>query len=323
MRALEAKRGAAQDAEATPATEAEDATMQQAAKAPAAQPSPEPARTPVTQPTPAPAPPQPSPSPTAASSPPTSEPPAKPAAPPTSLAAEQPSKPPTEQPTQLAAAQPLKEEKVKEPPVTEKKETPVEVKKEPPVEVKKESPVEVKKEPPVEVKKETPVEVKKEAPVEAKKAAAGATSGAEAVTTVEDAAGLLRRLFPSKFNYRTRAAGGVASDVSVDYEPISFDGCRLSWRDSNDTLSVSLSDLDAGAVTVARRVRPSTTFSVEVWDVTIATEGGRGAISEAKGDGSGTVNAYNGLDLQYDSRQKADALAKALRQAIKLCTGTM
>jgi hypothetical protein len=53
----------------------------------------------------------------------------------------------------------------------------------------------------------------------------------------------------------------------------------------------------------------------------MATEGGRGAISEEKGDGSGTVNVYNGLDLQYDSRQKAERMAKALRQAIRLCTG--
>lgn len=40
--------------------------------------------------------------------------------------------------------------------------------------------------------------------------------------------------------------------------------------------------------------------------MSISTAGGKGAISEAKGDGSGTVNHYNGLDLQCDSREKAE-----------------
>jgi hypothetical protein len=173
--------------------------------------------------------------------------------------------------------------------------------------------------------KEPPV---KEHPVEEKRLAVGGTDEVEAVTTVEEAASLLRKLFPSRFTYRIKTAGDAhagpaASQVGVNYEPLYFDGCQLSWRDSNDTLSVSLSDLDAEAVTVAPRARPSTTFSVEVWDVTIATEGGRGAISEKKGDGSGAVNVYNGLDLQYDSRERADSVAKALRRAIKLCTGKM
>jgi hypothetical protein len=207
-----------------------------------------------------------------------------PALPPAKSETEQPSTPSAEQPAPAAAAaQPLKEVKEKAP----------------------------------------PVKVEKVPPVEVKKAAAVETNEAEAVKTVEDAVALLRRLFPSKFTYRTKAAGGTSSDVSINYEPLNFDGCRLSWRDSKDTLSVSLSDLVAEAVTVSLRVRPSTNFSVEVWDVTIATEGGKGAISEAKGDGSGSVNAYNGLDLQYDSRQKADEVAKALRRAIKLCTGTL
>jgi hypothetical protein len=164
--------------------------------------------------------------------------------------------------------------------------------------------------------------------VEATKGVAEGTDEAETVTTVEDAATLLRERFPSRFTYRTKPAGGAddasaAAEVNINYEPLDFDRCQLSWRDSNDTISVSLSDLDAGAVTVSRRVRPSTSFSVEVWDVTIATADGKGAISEAKGDGSGTVNVYNGLDLQYNSKQKADALAKALRRAIKLCTGAL
>jgi hypothetical protein len=58
-----------------------------------------------------------------------------------------------------------------------------------------------------------------------------------------------------------------------------------------------------------------------VWNVGIAATGGNGAITETKGDGSGAVNHYNGLDLQYDSKGKAGGVARALRQAIRLCGG--
>ena len=329
MRALEAKRGVAKDAEGAPHAEVEAANTEVVTKQqrsgteqqesgptqqPAvafAQPSPEHAPTPATQQAWAPATQQ-TPAPVTRPTPP---PAAETTAAPTAersakLVSEQPSKPVAEQPSKsapeqpsqslteqtariaVAAAQPLKET------TAEEKEQPV-------------------KEPPV-----------KEHPVEETRVAVGETDEVEAVTTVEAAAGLLRKLFPSKFTYRIKTAGGAnaapaASQVSVNYEPLYFDGCQLSWRDSNDTLSVLLSDLDAEAVTVAPRARPSTTFSVEVWDVTMATEGGRGAISEKKGDGSGSVNVYNGLDLQYDSRERADGVAKALRRAIKLCTGKM
>ena len=146
-----------------------------------------------------------------------------------------------------------------------------------------------------------------------------------APATPEAALDLLRRLLPSKFSYRATTSGGasgdapVTSEVNINYEPLKFEGCTVEWRDQNDALWVSLSDLDPEAVRVEARSRPGTTFSAEVWNVSISAAGGKGAINEAKGDGSGAVNRYNGLDLQYDSREKAERLAAAFRQAIRLC----
>jgi tetratricopeptide (TPR) repeat protein len=309
MRALEVKRGGTKAAEGVLRTEDTAANMEDGTKQQQngtkqqeggtkqqvsnglARPSPEQMPAPATQQTPAPA--------IKQSSQPAPEQPSKPVPEqPSKPVSEQPSKPVSEQPSSLAAEQPSK-------PVTGQ-----------PAQLAAAQPL-----------KETPVK-EKEHPVEEKRAAAKEPDEAEAVTTVEDAASLLRKLFPSKFTYKIKTAGGpntapATSEVNINYEPLDFDGCQIGWHDSNDTLSVSLSDLDAEAVTVGPRVKPSTTFSVEVWDVTIATDGGRGAISEEKGDGSGAVNVYNGLDLQYDSRQKADRVAKVLRQAIKLCTGKM
>lgn len=145
--------------------------------------------------------------------------------------------------------------------------------------------------------------------------------------TLEAALDSLRGSLTSKFSYRVgpadeaSAAEAATAEVSINYEPLKFEGCTVEWRDQKDTLRVSLSELDPEVVRVRPRSRPGTTFSIEVWDVSISAAGGTGAISEAKGDGSGTVNSYNGLDLQYDNREKAESLARALRQAIKLCGG--
>jgi tetratricopeptide (TPR) repeat protein len=149
------------------------------------------------------------------------------------------------------------------------------------------------------------------------------TPAPEEAPTAEAALALLRNVFPIRFTYSAATAGPPpsTSEVSINYEPLQFHGCRIEWRDANDTLSASLPELDPESVKVARRSRPGTTFSSVVWDVSIAALGGRGAITEAKGDGSGSVNRYNGLDLQYDDRAKADRVAAALRRAIELCAG--
>lgn len=174
--------------------------------------------------------------------------------------------------------------------------------------------------------KEQPKERPKEQPAAEKPNSDEAGDAADAVT-VEAALDSLRRLLPSKFSYKVSAAGGasagevVTSEVNINYEPLKFEDCTIEWRDQNDALRVALPDLDPEAVRVGPRSRPGAKFSIEVWDVSISAAGGKGAISETKGDGSGTVNRYNGLDLQYDSREKAERLARVLRHVIGLCGG--
>jgi len=135
----------------------------------------------------------------------------------------------------------------------------------------------------------------------------------------------IRKNFSNKFTYQSTTAAEDASspttisDVSIAYEPIKFEGCRIDWRDRDDTLSVSLAELDPDSVKVEPRSVPNTTFSIEVWNLSINAAGGAGAIRELKGDGSGAVNAYSGLDLQFNDRARAERMARALQSAIKLC----
>jgi tetratricopeptide (TPR) repeat protein len=206
---------------------------------------------------------------------------------------------------QLSEVQPAKDQPAKEQPAKEKEQPKEQLK---------------------ELPKEQPKELLKELPAAEKPNSNEAGDEAEALTA-EAALDSLRRLLPSKFSYKVSAAGGasagevVTSEVNINYEPLKFEGCTLEWRDQNDALRVALPDLDPEAVRVEPRSRPDAKFSIEVWNVSISATGGRDLISEAKGDGSGTVNRYNGLDLQYNHREKAERLARVLRQAIKLCGG--
>lgn len=166
----------------------------------------------------------------------------------------------------------------------------------------------------------------KEQPAAEKPKSDEAGDAADALT-VEAALDSLRRLLPSKFSYKVMAAGeasageAVISEVNINYEPLKFEGCTVEWRDHNDALRVSLPELNPEAVRVEPQSRPGTTFSIEVWNVRLSATGGKGAVNEAKGDGSGIVNRYNGLDLQYDNKEKAERLARSLRLAIRLCGG--
>lgn len=145
----------------------------------------------------------------------------------------------------------------------------------------------------------------------------------EEARTAEAAVAALRDLFPARFTYKATKAGPppVSNEVSISYEPVEFSGCRLEWKDSNDTLLASLAEIDPETVRVAARARPGTTFSRQVWEVSMASVGGVGAFTETKGDGSGSVNRYNGLDLQYDDKAKAERVAAAMRRAIEFCAG--
>ncbi|HWS54546.1 MAG TPA: hypothetical protein VN228_10480, partial [Pyrinomonadaceae bacterium] len=74
-------------------------------------------------------------------------------------------------------------------------------------------------------------------------------------------------------------------------------------------------------VRVERRAAPGATFGVEVWNLLLAATGGARAFREIKGDGSGAMNTYHSVTLQFDSRQRAERLARRLRHAVKLCGG--
>lgn len=145
----------------------------------------------------------------------------------------------------------------------------------------------------------------------------------ETATTVETALAMLRNYFPSRFTYRAAVAGPppVTSEVSINYEPLRFEGCRVEWRDTNDTLLASLAELDPDSVKVAPRTRPGTTFSRQVWEVSLSAVGGLGAITETRGDDAGSVRRYNGVDLQYEDKARAERVAAALRRTIELCVG--
>jgi hypothetical protein len=137
----------------------------------------------------------------------------------------------------------------------------------------------------------------------------------------------LRSNFSNRFSYSytTRgedaAAAPSTSEARITYEPVLFQGCNLEWRDAADTLSVSLSELDPQGVRVERRAEPNATFSAEVWNLLLSATGGARAFREIKGDGSGAMNTYHSVTLQFGGRERAERLAERLRHAIKLCGG--
>jgi tetratricopeptide (TPR) repeat protein len=143
--------------------------------------------------------------------------------------------------------------------------------------------------------------------------------------TIEETLKLLKEGFSNKLTYTITAPGQdanvvrVTSEVVIEYQPLRFDDCRIEWRDGKDTVTVALSDLDPLKVKVELRSKPNTTFSIPIWNLSLTTVGGEAAIRESKGDGSETVNNYNGLDLQFSNKEKAERMARLLQQAIKLC----
>jgi tetratricopeptide (TPR) repeat protein len=143
--------------------------------------------------------------------------------------------------------------------------------------------------------------------------------------TLEETVDWIRRYFPIKFTYQATTPGDAPNappttrETNIDYQLLRFDSCQLEWRDGGDTLSVALAELDPLGVKVELRTKPDTTFNAPVWNVSLNATGGKGAFTETKG--SGTVNKYNGIDLQYNDQAQADRLARALQHVIKLCGG--
>jgi tetratricopeptide (TPR) repeat protein len=144
--------------------------------------------------------------------------------------------------------------------------------------------------------------------------------------TLEETMDWLRKNFAARFAYKYTTTGETpgepptAGETEIVYEPVSFEGCGLEWRDGTDTLSVSLSELDPLNIKVEPRGRANTTFAVGVWNVKLAAAGGKLAFRETRGDG-GETNAYSGINLQFDDREKAERMARVLRHAAKLCAG--
>jgi hypothetical protein len=145
--------------------------------------------------------------------------------------------------------------------------------------------------------------------------------------SLEETVEWLRRNFAARFSYTytTRGEGPNAARATAEarilYEPLLFQACNLEWRDGADTLSVSLSELDPQAVKVEPRAEPNTTFSVPVWNLLLSATGGARAFREIKGDGSGAMNSYHSVTLQFNDRARADRTARQLQHAINLCGG--
>jgi tetratricopeptide (TPR) repeat protein len=145
--------------------------------------------------------------------------------------------------------------------------------------------------------------------------------------TLEETLSWLRKNFPTSFKYKYTTTGETEGDSSttqeaeIIYEPLRLENCAFEWRDGRDTLSASLSDLDPLGVRAELRARPNTTFAVPVWNVTLAAVGGKLAFTETKGDGSGEVSTYSGVNLQFADKERAERMARVLQHAIKLCSG--
>ena len=135
----------------------------------------------------------------------------------------------------------------------------------------------------------------------------------------------LRRHFASRFTYTytgpRQNAGGVSitQEASIDVEPLRFDGCRIEWRVFDDIHRVSLSDLDPADIKVALRAAPETSYSTNVWSVTVVGAGGREVFTKLEGGREADAKKYWRLVLLYNNRERADELAAAFGRAIGEC----
>jgi hypothetical protein len=152
---------------------------------------------------------------------------------------------------------------------------------------------------------------------------ASAVQDVTQVRPLEETVDWLKRHFASKFTYREsrQPAGGVQyiQNAYIQVEPIRFEGCRIEWRVFDDIHRVSLSDLDPADIKVALRTAPGTTYSINVWSVTLVGAGGREAFEKLEGGREASPKKYWRLVLLYDDKEKADGVAAAFGRAISLC----
>jgi hypothetical protein len=140
---------------------------------------------------------------------------------------------------------------------------------------------------------------------------------------LEETVDWLKRHFTSKFTYKEsrQPAGSVqyVQNAYIQVEPVRFEGCRIEWRVFDDIHRVSLSDLDPADIKVALRTAPGTTYSINVWSVTLVGAGGREAFEKLEGGREASPKKYWRLVLLYDDKEKADGVAAAFGRAISLC----
>jgi hypothetical protein len=143
---------------------------------------------------------------------------------------------------------------------------------------------------------------------------------------LEETVDWLKRHFASKFTYtytepRQHAGGAPPSqNAHIQVEPLRFEGCRIEWRVFDDIHRVSLSDLDPADIKVALRTAPGTTYSINVWTVTLVGADGREAFEKLEGGRGASPKKYWRLVLLYDDKEKADGVAAAFGRAIILCS---
>lgn len=143
--------------------------------------------------------------------------------------------------------------------------------------------------------------------------------------SLEETVDWLKRHFASKFTYtytepRQPTGGAPASqNAHIQVEPLRFEGCRIEWRVFDDIHRVSLSDLDPADIKVALRAAPGTTYSINVWSVTLVGAGGREAFEKLEGGRGASPKKYWRLVLLYDDKEKAAGVAAAFGRAISLC----
>jgi hypothetical protein len=116
------------------------------------------------------------------------------------------------------------------------------------------------------------------------------------VRPLEETVDWLKRHFASKFTYREsrQPAGGVlfSQHAYIQVELLRFEGCPIEWRVFDDIHRVSLSDLDPADIKVALRAAPGTTYSINVWCVTLVGVGGREAFEKLEGGRGASPKKY-------------------------------
>ena len=146
----------------------------------------------------------------------------------------------------------------------------------------------------------------------------------ESTATVEKTLSWLGRHFETNFTYEywsieTSADTATANHYKsvVNRAPVRFEDCHISWRDGDDLVGVSLSDLDPLSVVVLLHAEPNTRFDSEVWKLTLLTRDRKKSVTVQQA--SGAIQPRNNVELLYNDKENANKIARAFQHAIRLC----